>query len=326
MTQSANSQDSSDFVRSSLPLPAKTLFGFLLALTAVIGIALLSYQSLQATASSSKSLTDTVEVLVQLNGLMSTLKDAETGQRGYLLTGNETYLEPYTNAKAALSTEFRSLHGILADRPQQIKRLDELESVAAQKMAELGQTIDLRRAGQGEAALAVVRTNRGKIFMDRIRSAIEDMDGAERQLVLQRSEDWRRAAAVSLLVTLGGSGILLVLIASSAIVAARDFRKRQLDSWLRAGQMGLSEQLQGDQTLAALGQKLLGYLAGFLQAQVGAVYIAEAGHFRRFAGYAIPPGVQNDLIRAGDGLIGQAAKDNRAMHVREVPAGYLPIE
>jgi CheY-like chemotaxis protein/CHASE3 domain sensor protein len=326
MTQSAHSQYSSDFVRSGLPLPAKTLFGFLLAVTAVIGIALLSYQSLKATASSSKSLTDTVEVLVQLNGLLSTLKDAETGQRGYLLTGNETYLEPYTNAKAALANEFRSLRGILADRPQQIKRLDELESIAAQKMAELDQTVELRRAGQGEAALATVRTNRGKIFMDRIRSAIEDMDAAERQLILQRGEDWRRAAAVSLLVTLGGSGILLVLIAFSAMVASRDFRKRQLDSWLRAGQMGLSEQLQGDQTLAALGQKLLGYLAAFLQAQVGAVYIAEAGHFRRFAGYAIPLGAQNELIRVGDGLIGQAARDNRAMHVREVPAGYFPIE
>ena len=129
-------------MRSGPPLPAKTLFGFVLAVTAVAVIALLSYQSLQSTAASSKSLTQTVEVLAQLNNLLSTLKDAETGQRGYLLTGNENYLEPYLTAKAALPGEFATLRGLMANRPQQKSRIDALESVAKQKMEELGQTVD----------------------------------------------------------------------------------------------------------------------------------------------------------------------------------------
>jgi CheY-like chemotaxis protein/CHASE3 domain sensor protein len=306
-------------------LPPKTLFGFMLAVTAVVTIALLSYQSLQATAASSKSLTQSIEVLGQFSALLSTLKDAETGQRGYLLTGSESYLEPFSSAKAGLAGEFNTLRGLLANRPQQTKRLEELESLAAQKMAELGKTVDLKRAGQTDAALAVVRTDRGKIYMDRIRAMLGELENSERQLIAQRGKDWQSAAAISLAVTLGGSGILLVLIAFSAIVASRDFRKRQMESWLRAGQMGLSEQMQGDQTLDKLGSNLLGFLAAFLEAQVGAVYIAEGGQFRRFAGYAIPARPDLETVRAGDGVIGQAAKDNRAIRVHDLPVGYLPI-
>jgi CheY-like chemotaxis protein/CHASE3 domain sensor protein len=325
MIQLSNPENSFGAMRSGPPLPAKSLFGFVLAVTAVAVIALLSYQSLQATAAGSKSLTQTIEVLAQLNAVLSTLKDAETGQRGYLLTGNETYLEPYLTAKAALPNEFASLRGLLANRPQQKNRIDSLESVARQKMEELGQTVDLRQAGHADAALAIVRTDRGKIYMDRIRAAVSEMDASERQLITQRGEEWRNAAAVSLIVTLGGSGILLVLIAFSAAVASRDYRKAQTESWLRIGQMNLSEQLQGDQSLDKLGHNVLGFLAVFLEAQVGAVYIAEGGRFRRFAGYAIPAGAQAETVRAGDGLIGQAANDKRLLRVRDVPDGYLPI-
>jgi CheY-like chemotaxis protein/CHASE3 domain sensor protein len=327
MIQPSNTNNTHGAARSGLPLPPKTMFGFLLALIAILVIASLSYQSLQATAASSRSLAQSIEVLAQLNSVLSTLKDAETGQRGYLLTGNEGYLEPFLSAKAALPGEFNTLRGLFADRSEQKRRLDTLESLGTLKMGELGETVDLKRAGQADAALAVVLTDRGKDYMDRIRAAVADLDGEERQQVAQRGQDWRNAAAISLAVTLGGSGILLVLIAFAAIVASRDFRKRQLESWLRIGQMGLSEQMQGDQTLDRLGNNLLGYLAAFLEAQVGAVYIAAAGQFRRFAGYAIPTadGTEMQAVRAGDGLIGQAAKDNRAIHVRDVPPGYLPI-
>ena len=311
--------------RGGFPLPPKPLFGFLLALTAVVAIALVSYLSLQATISASRNLTQSVEVLGQLNTVLSTLKDAETGQRGYLLTGDEGYLEPYSSAVAALPGEFGTLRGLIANRPQQKKRLEALESLADQKMSELRQTVELRRAGQSSAALTVVRSDRGKILMDGVRAVMGDMDVSERQLIGQRSDDWRSAGAISLAVTVGGSGVLLVLIAFAAIVVSRDYRKEQLESWLRIGQMGLSEQLQGDQVLAQLGHKLLGFLAARLDAQVGAVYIAEAGQFRRFAGYAIPAGADTPVVRPGDGLLGQAVKENRAMRVHDVPPGYLQI-
>jgi signal transduction histidine kinase/CheY-like chemotaxis protein/CHASE3 domain sensor protein len=324
MDQSNPLPSSIGAVRSSMPLPPKTLVGFLLAVVAVVMIALLSYQSLQATTGTARDLSQSIEVLRRLQGLLSTLKDAETGQRGFMLTGEESYLTPYTDAKDALPDEFKAMRASLVNRPEQAQRLDALESLANLKMAELESTVAARRAGHTEAALATVRTDRGKTYMDRVRDVAGDMEVVEQRLIEQHEHASEHAATISLAVTWGGSGLLLVLIAGAAVVASRDFRARQALAWIRSGQMGLSEQMQGDQTLDKLGSNLLGFLAGFVEAQVGAIYMAEAGLYRRFAGYALPAdGLQT--VRPGDGLVGQAARDKRALRVRDVPAGYLPI-
>jgi CheY-like chemotaxis protein/signal transduction histidine kinase/CHASE3 domain sensor protein len=326
MDQSNPSHSSSiGAARSSMPLPPKTLIGFMLAVTAIVIIALLSFQSLQATTASARSLTQTIEVLGRLEALLSTLKDAETGQRGFLLTGEESYLAPYTDAKDALPDELKATRELLVNRPEQRRRLDGLESLANLKMAELESTIVARRTGHPDAALAIVRADRGKVYMDRIRTTVNEMESVERQLIVQRGLESQNAATIALAVAWGGSGVLLFLIAGAAIVASRDFRARQGQAWIRSGQMGLSEQMQGDQTLDKLGNNLLGFLAGFVEAQVGAVYIAEAGHYRRFAGYALPADGHVEVVRPGDGLVGQAARDRRALRVRDVPPGYLPI-
>ena len=310
---------------AGLPLPAKSIFGFVLAIIAVIVIALLSYQSLQNANMSARNLAHSVEVLAQLESLLSTLKDAETGQRGYLLTGDERYLEPYSNARAELPNELNKVRPLLSGRAAQLRRLEILETVSKQKMDELESTIVERRAGRAEAALAIVHTERGKVYMDRIRSLVVDMEAAERELVSQRAVEAKQAATLSLAVSWGGAIVLLVLIAGSAAVASRDYRARQAQAWIGAGQMGLGERMQGDQPLERLGTNILGYLATFLRAQVGALYIAEAGQFRRFAAYALPPAVEAMALRPGDGLIGQALKENRTLRVRNVPSGYLPI-
>jgi CheY-like chemotaxis protein/signal transduction histidine kinase/CHASE3 domain sensor protein len=324
MDSNSTPQSSSGTARSTLPLPLKTLAGFLLAVVAVIVVALLGYQSLQSTVATSQNLAKTIEVLAQLDGLLSTLKDAETGQRGYLLTDNDSYLGPYTDAKAALADEFRAMGGLLSDRPEQTRRLETLQNLTNVKMAELESTVVAQQAGQHTKALAIVNTERGKIYMDRIRATVAEMAGAERQLIVQRSRESQAAATLSLAVTWGGSAILLVLIAAAMVFASRDFRTGQAQAWIRSGQMGLGETMQGDQPLDKLGGKLLSFLAGFTDAQVGAIYIAESGRFRRFGGYAIPAG-QLDELRPGFGLLGQAVRDNRSLRVRDVPANYLPI-
>ena len=88
--------------------------------------------------------------------------------------------------------------------------------------------------------------------------------------------------------------------------------------------MAFSQRIQGEQRLERLGEHVLSFLGSFLGAKVGALFIAEgAGVFRRFAGYAMAAG--SDVVRGGDGLLGQAARDNRPVRVENVPEGYLPI-
>jgi CheY-like chemotaxis protein/signal transduction histidine kinase/CHASE3 domain sensor protein len=303
----------------------RTFSGFFLAVAAVIVIAVLSYDSLRSTQATSAALARAVELLAQIQGVVSTLKDAETGQRGYLLTGRESYLEPYLSAKGSLPKQLTRLRGLVLNDPTQRERFEALESLANDKMTELDQTVGLRRAGQADAALAIVLSDRGKTIMDQIRDVASDLGNAQREVVTRRGEEWRRAATISFVIVSAGAILLLLLIAAAALMVSRDFMARQREAWLRAGQIGLSSLMQGDPPLEQLGEKILEYLAQYLGASVGAVFVAEGGLYRRVSGYAIPVAADVAVVRPGDGLAGQAAKDNRPLRVRDVPANYLPI-
>jgi CheY-like chemotaxis protein len=301
----------------------RTFAGFLVAIAAVTVIAALSYQSLHTTENAAENLARTAEVQTHTEVLLSTLKDAETGQRGYLLTGHEDYLAPFLDAKHALPAQFASLAALIAQDPAQRVRLETLKSLAAEKMDELSQTVELRRAGQAEAAMNLVLSDRGKNTMDRIRAVTDEMILSERQMFAERALAWRKAATSSFWVTSLGSLLLLVLIAVAAAMTSRDFKRRQRESWLRAGQIGIGEVMMGDLPLERLGENVLRFLTQFLDAQVAAVFVAEGNSFRRVAGHGIPAG-EVALVRPGDGLLGQAAKDNAPIRVRDVPPGYLP--
>ena len=302
----------------------RTFAGFLVAIAAVMVIAALSYQSLHTTETAAESLTRTAEVQTHTQVLLSTLKDAETGQRGYLLTGREDYLAPFLDAKHALPAQFTGLAALISQDPAQRVRLETLQSLAAEKMAELGQTVELKRAGQTEDAMKIVLTDRGKNTMDHVRAVADEMIQSERQLFAERALAWRKAATGAFWITSLGSLVLLVLIAVAAAMTSRDFKQRQRESWLRAGQIGLGEVMLGDLPLERLGENVLRFLTQFLDAQVAAVFVAEGASYKRVAGHGIPAG-QGALLRPGDGLVGQAAKDNVSIRVRDVPPGYLPV-
>ena len=131
-----------------------------------------------------------------MQAVLSTLKDAETGQRGYLLTGDEQYLAPYTAARSELPGLLKSLRGSLTDAGQ-LRRLDGIEQLAVEKITELGQTIEMQRAGDRIRALDIVRSNRGQAAMDRIRVGVGEMDKEERAQLANRQTEWPSAATFS---------------------------------------------------------------------------------------------------------------------------------
>src|SRR5450432_2435290 len=148
--------------RSRAILPNTAFAAFLVAAITILAIAGLSYRSLQVRTATAMSVHHTNAVQLQLNLLLSELKDAETGQRGFLLTGLESCLEPYNLARTALLAELATLRRLTADNPDQQRYLDTLEPTVTQKLDELAQTIALKRAEKADAAIAIVRSGRGK--------------------------------------------------------------------------------------------------------------------------------------------------------------------
>jgi CheY-like chemotaxis protein len=312
---------------SGPPLPPAVFAGFAVAVVAVILMAVVSYQAQQRSRAAADAVTQGVELLVQVQNVLSSTKDAETGQRGFLLTGDEAYLEPFVSGRAAIEGELNKVRALTANSSDQQQRADQLQGLISAKLAELLSTINLKRAGKSEEALAIVRTDRGKVLMDRIRALVDEMQNVDRTQLTQRQQEWQQTAELATRITWIGAGILLVLIAAAAALVSRDYRARQLQTWLRVGQMGLGERMQGDQSLETLGNNVVSFLAPYLGAQVGAIYIADGpDRFRRFAGYALQPNLPNESIRRGDTLIGQAVRDNRPLHLVDIPPDYmLPI-
>ena len=309
-------------------LPPRTFAGFAAAIVTVVLIAFFGYRSLDNEADSAALTTHTLQVMQRIDGLLSSLKDAETGQRGYLLTNSESYLEPYDTARADIPGEIQELRRLTANNPKQQELLSQIQHFGDQKLSEMQETIVLKRAGNQDAALAVVRTDRGKLLMDSIREVIGQFLEQDRLTLASHTEASRQASELTLVITAGGAAILFVLIIAAGFLTSRDFLTQQTEAWLQSGLAGLSERMQGEQRLETLGDNVLGFLARYLDAQVGAMYIVEpGGQFRRFAGYALPPGndAKADSLRPGDGLAGQALKENRVLTVHDVPANYLPV-
>ncbi len=328
MAQASNSRISGAFRGANVgpPLPTGTLIAFVIAVLAIVLVAALSYGALESSLESSQRVTHTLQTVEQLQALLSTLQDAETGQRGFLLTGNETYLVPYTNASAALSNEFSNARALLAGSSEQLAHLAVLQRLASDKMDELGKTIAMRRGGDAAGALAMVRTNRGKEAMERARAVIAEMRQDEHGALAVRQAEWLRASSVSSVVVLGGSGLLLALVAAAALRTSRDYRLRQTQVWVRIGQMGLATRIQGEQLLETLGNHILAYLAEYLDARIGAVFVAESeNRLRRVAGYGFIEGTQSATVHLGEGSLGQAAQEKRVIHMREVPADYMLV-
>jgi len=312
--------------RASMPLPLATIIGLGASVLAVLFIALFSYRSLNSRAESANRVTESLHIIERLESALSTLKDAETGQRGFLLTGNESYLAPFNDAKTSLGTELAALRALL-ETPDQLQRLDQVNGFATDQLSEMEQTIALRRQGQEGAALALVQTDRGRTTMERIRALIAQMELRERDRLAAHHQQWQDAVAFSTFVAWGGSALLLFCIIAGGGIMSRDHRARVRQAWLQTGQVGLSRRMQGEQRLDQLGENILEFIAQYVEAQVGSIYILERGTFRRFAGYALPASADsNETVRAGDGLLGQAAKNLSPMRVQKVPEEFFTVE
>jgi CheY-like chemotaxis protein/signal transduction histidine kinase/CHASE3 domain sensor protein len=305
------------------PLPPWPLAGFAAAIVAVLVNALLNYGSLATREANVNRVTHSIEVSNHVQAVLTTLQDAETGQRGYLLTGEDPYLAPYTNARATLAGAIRAAReNVTTER--RVQQVESLEKLGNAKMEEIAETVALRREGKAVEALAIVRTDRGKLLMEQIRGTVAQIQSEEHADLQRAQADWQASVGRSVWISFGGSALLLSLIVIAGLSTSREYRSRQTQGWLRSGQMGLTGRLQGERRVETLGQYVIDYLAGYLDAGVGAVYLAEGGRFRRIAGYAIAPGT-DESVAAGQTLIGQAAKDQRALHVRDVPADHIQV-
>lgn len=162
---------------------------------------------------SRERVTHTRIVMLDLESLLSSMLNAETGQRGYLLTHRDSYLEPYNQSLAFSHDQIQTLHELITD-PEQQKRFAGLEGLIKVKFDELAQTIALEQSGDHAGALQLVTNDSGKKSMDEIRSTVRVMQDAETTLFQQREDVYQRDSQIN-----SESSALLIALGLGSIIA-----------------------------------------------------------------------------------------------------------
>lgn len=189
-----------------------TSFGVASAI--LVGVGIVSYRSLSELVEASNQAAYSYKVIENLEKLFSQIKDAETGNRGYVITGQEPYLEPYYSAIQSVDKQVLDLRRLtVADLSQQ-RRLDLLEPLIAQRLALSKQIVELRKNKGFETARQAVLTGRGRNLMDQIRQLIRDMENAESAVLTQRI--LAEASARNTIITFS-SGIFLNFFILAAV-------------------------------------------------------------------------------------------------------------
>jgi methyl-accepting chemotaxis protein len=207
----------------------KIAAGFALSLVLLIAIGGVSYFSITKLTRTSQWVTHTHEVLEHIDRVLGLLKDAETGQRGYLITGDEAFLEPYHTGTAEVPDVVKDLRKLTADNPNQQRRVDAAEPLIAAKLAELKQTIDLRRKGDLDDAVKIVHGGEGKRVMDGLRRILDEMGNEERGLLKQRADEGDAAASGAHSVIILGTLLCLLSVTGAGVLITRSL-SRQIGS------------------------------------------------------------------------------------------------
>jgi diguanylate cyclase (GGDEF)-like protein len=196
-------------------------FGILIAFPLLILIIGMNFWLSNKSEEAEEWITHTHLVQSSLSQVLSALQDAETGQRGYLLTEDAKYLEPYVDAVARLDGVLTTLQTLTSENPNQQNKLNRVKPLIDKKLEELKETIVLMKTQGLESALTIVVSDKGKQFMDQIRSIINEMENEESALLIDRQQTLYKNKIFVLYIQIIGF-ILLILI---SILIFLKFRK-----------------------------------------------------------------------------------------------------
>ncbi len=220
--------------------------GFGLALLILLVIGTVSYRSTAKLIETSRWVTHTHTVLERLTTLLSLLDDTETGERGYIITGKEEFLEPYRAALRSVDRTLHDLRELTADNPRQQRRLDVLEPVVGSLLAWTKESVEARSEKGFEVAMQRVASGSGKRMMDDIRQRVQEMKDEEDRLLEERAAEAHATAGGTFNAIMIGTVAAVLLVSLSGFLIVRGITRavRELmDGTARIGEGALDHRI-----------------------------------------------------------------------------------
>jgi len=280
------------------------------------------------------------EVIGKGNEVSRLVADMEAGMRGYAISGDESFLSPYTVAKPKVDVEMDGLLRLVRDSQAQADRLNRVRGAYAEWLKFTNEVIERRRDNQD--VVQAIMSGRGKSLTDDMRAQFAAFINSENALLVDRGEEARSVIAWSvgsfllftlivggLLATFGRRELMRLSTSYGEILKHENEHNAELRhlSWLRSGQTELAAKSIGLNSLEALAEAVLDHVVRYLGGSVAAMYFRnEEGVLRRIGAY----GFSNEderarIIEPGASLASQAANENRLVRVKELPGDYLKV-
>jgi PAS domain S-box-containing protein len=202
--------------------------GFGLGFAILVGIALLAYTNTRTLINTSRLVAQTQEVLTELEAVLSTMKEAEAGLRGYIIAGEKHYLEPYEHTTARVHSQLQHLKHLMAEKPEQQRRMESLERHVATRLDEFKDMLAVRTINGFDSARWNLLSGKGTQTMDEIRRLIEVMWNDEKALLARKTaESDLRARTTIATITVGSVvALVVVVLAGAAVKRENSERKR----------------------------------------------------------------------------------------------------
>ncbi len=204
------------------------------AVVVLAGMILLLLRDFERARDAEGRVAHTYQVINSADSVLSLMKDAETGERGFLLTGDETYLAPYNSAMAALPGALKELKGLTSDNSQQQARCDQINRLTDERLRVLTHAIGLRKSQEVDSALALVRYGRGEPAMGELSSTLGAVISEERRMLAERTAKAQvEAFRGRWVLGLGSTALVLLLVFASVVIERETVRREEITQALR---------------------------------------------------------------------------------------------
>jgi CheY-like chemotaxis protein/signal transduction histidine kinase/CHASE3 domain sensor protein len=314
-----------------MTLNNKILLGFAACVVILVSVVMFAFRNNQKFADSGVWVEHTHEVISEFEQILGLSVDAETGVRGFVIAGEEKFLEPFRNANVQLFEHIDKVQELTVDNPDQQKNIEALNEQLRAHIGYLNRLIETRKTDP-DKAFQIVASGEGKQMTDAIRKKVADAQGVEKNLLEERQKanaaDARNFTIVFILLILV---IVIVLIAVYIIIRLnlRALKRAEIETenknWLLTGNDELNITIQGDKEVKVLATDMISMIATYLKAQIGAIYLLDDEHLRLVGAYAFDQSATAGSKKIGEGIVGQAALDKKPLLLNDIPSDYIKV-
>lgn len=315
-----------------MTLEQKILSGFIGCAIIMAAVAFYSFRNSAKLVDTNEWVNHTYEVLSEFEQVLAATVDAETGMRGYVLAGQNEFLQPYADARKRALEHLSIVRDLTTDNPTQQENIVRLRKGVEDVLNFRANILDIYKKDP-EQVKSILASGEEKRLQDQVRTDLAVCRQLENALLVQRRAESDRdtkffySVFILLLVVIAGVLAVVYIIIRSNLRAIKKAEKENADkNWLLTGSSELNDKIRGEKDDVVVASEAINHLCSYLKAQMGVFYLAENGQLHLAASYAFDKRKQNKaVIEFGEGLTGQAAVEKHPIIFTEVPEDYVVI-